>query len=127
MRAIDTNVLVRLLARDDAAQTRTAEAYVAKGAWVPLLALAETVWVLDAVYRRSAEQIAVAVDMLLSHEQLVLERGDVVLAALEQYRAKPRAGFSDCLMLEIARAAGHLPLGTFDKPLARRNGAQLLG
>ena len=47
MRAIDTNVLVRLLARDDAAQTRLAEAYVAKGAWVPLLALAETVWVLD--------------------------------------------------------------------------------
>jgi predicted nucleic-acid-binding protein len=126
MRAIDTNVLVRLLARDDAAQTRIAEAYVAKGAWVPLLALAETTWVLDSVYRRSPEQIAIAIDMLLSHEQLVLERSDIVSAALEQYQAKPRAGFSDCLMLEMARAAGHLPLGTFDKPLARRSGAQLL-
>jgi predicted nucleic-acid-binding protein len=127
MRAIDTNVLVRLLARDDAAQTRVAEAYVAKGAWVPLLALAETTWVLDSVYRRSPEQIAIAIDMLLSHEQLVLVRGDIVSAALEQYQAKPRAGFSDCLMLEMARAAGHLPLGTFDKPLGRRNGAQALG
>jgi predicted nucleic-acid-binding protein len=127
MRAIDTNVLVRLLARDDAAQTRLAEAYIAKGGWVPLLALAETVWVLDAVYRRNPEQIATAVDMLLSHEQLVLERGDIVVSALAQYRTKPRPGFSDCLMLEMARAAGHLPLGTFDKPLARRDGAHLVG
>ncbi|MGH8173184.1 MAG: PIN domain-containing protein [Rhodanobacteraceae bacterium] len=127
MRAIDTNVLVRLLARDDLAQTRIAEAFVAKGAWVPLLALAETVWVLDTVYQRKAEQIALAISMLLSHQQLVLERSDIVAAALAQFEAKPRAGFSDCLILEIARAAGHLPLGTFDKPLARREGAQLLG
>ena len=69
---------------------------------------------------------ALAVDMLLSHEQLVIERGDVVSAALDQFRAKPRAEFSDCLMLEIARSAGHLPLGTFDKPLSRRDGAELL-
>lgn len=126
MRAIDTNVLVRLLVRDDAAQTRVAEAYVTKGAWVPLLALAEMVWILDAVYRRTPQQIAIAVDMLLSHEHLVLERGDVVAAALMQFQAKPRAGFSDCLMLEMSRAAGHMPLGTFDKPLSRRDGAQLL-
>ncbi len=61
------------------------------------------------------------------HQQLVLERGDVVETALGQFRAAPKAGFSDCLMLEVARAAGHLPLGTFDKALARRDGAQLLG
>ncbi len=127
MRAIDTNVLVRLIARDDAAQTERAEAFVEKGAWVPLLALAETVWVLDAVYKRTAAQIATCVDMLLSHQQLVLERGDVVETALGQFRAAPKAGFSDCLMLEVARAAGHLPFGTFDKALARRDGAQLLG
>jgi predicted nucleic-acid-binding protein len=126
MRAIDTNVLVRLLARDDDTQVDLAEAFVAKGAWVPMLTLAETVWVLDSVYERNADQIAVAVDMLLSHEQLVIERGDVVSAALDQFRAKPRADFSDCLMLEIARAAGHLPLGTFDRPLSRRDGAELL-
>ena len=103
-----------------------AEAFVAKGAWVPMLALAESMWVLDSVYDRTPEQIALAVDMLLSHEQLVIERGDVVSAALDQFRAKPRAEFSDCLMLEIARSAGHLPLGTFDKPLSRRHGAELL-
>jgi len=126
MRAIDTNVLVRLIARDDAAQTALAEAFVEKGAWVPLLALVEMAWVLDAVYARTAEQIATCIDMLLSHEQLVLERGETVEAALDQYRAKPRAGFSDCLMLEVARTAGHLPFGTFDKALSRREGTTLL-
>jgi len=125
MRAVDTNVLVRLIARDDAAQTALAETFVEKGAWVPLLALVEMIWVLDAVYERTTEQIATCVDMLLSHQQLVLERGDVVEAALGLFRAKPKAGFSDCLMLEIARAAGHLPFGTFDKALARRAGAEL--
>ena len=127
MRAIDTNILVRLIARDDAAQTELAEAFVAKGAWVSLLALAETSWVLDAVYERTAQQIATCVDMLLSHRELVLERGDIVEAALGQFRAKPKSGFSDCLMLEVARAAGHLPFGTFDKPLSRREGALLVG
>jgi predicted nucleic-acid-binding protein len=126
MRAIDTNVLVRLIARDDAAQTALAEAFVEKGAWVPLVALVETVWVLDAVYARTAEQIAICIDMLLSHQQLVLDRGDIVEAALGQFRAKPKAGFGDCLMLEVARAAGHLPFGTFDKALARRERASLL-
>jgi predicted nucleic-acid-binding protein len=64
--------------------------------------------------------------MLLSHQQLVVDRSEIVEAALGQFRAKPRVGFSDCLMLEIARAAGHLPLGTFDKALSRREGAKLL-
>ena len=126
MRAIDTNVLVRLLARDDAAQLAAAEDFIAKGAWVPLLALVETVWVLGTVYARKPVQIAVAIDMLLNHQHLVLERGDIVAAALTHYRSNARPGFSDCLMLEIARAAGHLPFGTFDKPLGRLQEALLL-
>jgi predicted nucleic acid-binding protein len=35
-------------------------------------------------------------------------------------------GFSDCLVLEIARKAGHLPLGTFDRNLSKLDGAQKL-
>lgn len=126
MRAIDTNVLVRLLSRDDAAQVGIAENFIAKGAWVPLLALAETVWVLTTVYERAPAQIVVAIEMLLSHQQLVLERSDIVAAALVLYRGRRKPGFSDCLMLEVARAAGHLPLGTFDKPLAQQDGVHAL-
>jgi predicted nucleic-acid-binding protein len=126
MRAIDTNVLVRLLARDDAAQAAAADAFVAPGAWVSHLVLAETLWVLDSVYERTAAQLASAIDMLLSHRHLVLQDAGTVTAALALFRQRPSIGFSDCLVLEIARKAGHLPLGTFDKALASLPDSQRL-
>lgn len=64
--------------------------------------------------------------MLLSHSQLTLQEPDVVAAALEHYRGAPSLGFSDCLVLEVARKAGHLPLGTFDRRLSKLDGAQRL-
>lgn len=126
MRAIDSNVLVRLIVRDDPQQVRSAETFVMSGAWVSHLVLAETMWVLDAVYERSSEQIASALDLLLNHEHLSLQDADVVGAALEQFRKRPALGFSDCLALEIARKAGHIPLGTFEKDLSRLAGTQRL-
>lgn len=126
MRAVDTNVLVRLITRDDAAQVHAAERFVEKGAWVSHLALVETVWVLDAVYRRSAGEIAIAIELLLNHRELTLQDPDVVADALEKFRLRPTVGFSDCLMLEIARRAGHLPLGTFDRNLGKFDGAHKL-
>jgi len=126
MRAVDTNLLVRLLARDDAAQVKAAEAFVDQGAWVSHLVLAETLWVLDAVYERTPAQLAKAIDLLLNHQNLTLQDADVVASALASFRARPSLGFSDCLVLEIARKAGHLPLGTFDKTLAKLDGAHAL-
>ena len=119
MLAVDTNVLVRLLARDDVKQAKSADQFIAKGAWVSHLVLAETLWVLQAVYHRTAAQIAAALNLLLAHESLVLQDTETVKAALTQFRLKPALGFSDCLVLEIARKAGHLPVGTFDKALAK--------
>jgi predicted nucleic acid-binding protein len=89
--AVDTNVLVRLLRRDDAMQAAAAGAAIAKGAWVP---------------------------------QLVLHDADVLAPVLAHFRAKPALGFSDCLELEIARKAGHLPLANFDKALGKLPGTQ---
>jgi predicted nucleic-acid-binding protein len=119
MRAVDANVLVR-----DDAQVIAAEAFIEGGALAPLLALAETLWVLDAVYERTSAQLAKAADLLLDHESLTLQDPDVVASALKIFRARPSLGFSDCLLLEIARKAGHLPLGTFDRNLARVEGAR---
>src|SRR5450631_200090 len=126
MRAIDTNVLVRLLVRDDPRQLDAAERFITKSAWVSHLVLVETLWVLDAVYKRSSEQIAAAVERLLAHAELTLQDADVVAAALGQYRAKPTLGFSDYLVLEVARKSGHLPLGTFDRQLGKVAGAHRL-
>jgi predicted nucleic-acid-binding protein len=119
MRAVDTNVLVRLVVRDDPGQVRSAEAFIAPGAWVSNLVLAEAMSVLDAVYERTPEQIATAIDMLLDHRNLSIQDADVVTSALEHFRKRPALGFSDCLVLEIARKAGHVPLGTFDRDLSK--------
>lgn len=126
MRAVDTNVLVRLMTRDDAKQVALAETFVANGAWVPHLAVAEATCVLASVYERRPEAIAAAVEMLLSHEQLTVQDSETVAAAVARFRKQPRVGFSDCLMLEVARKAGHVPLGTFDRDVSKLDGAQRL-
>jgi len=126
MRAVDTNVLVRLITRDDKKQVESAEEFVSKGAWVSHLVLAETSWVLDSVYDRTREDIAKAVEMLLSHEHLTLQDQDVVEAAVEKFGQHKGVTFSDVPVLEIARKSGHVPLGTFDRNLAKLQGGKRL-
>ena len=124
MRAIDKNVLVRLITRDEPAQVKAAQAYVAKGVWVSHVVLAEATWVLGEAYGLGHARIADVIEMLLSHQELTVQDAEVVRAALGRYRQRPALGFSDCLVVEIARKAGHLPLGTFDKRLSRLEGAE---
>jgi len=126
MRAVDTNVLVRLIARDHTTQTAAAEAFVSRGAWVSHLVLVETTWVLDSVFGLARAQLAKAIEMLLSHRDLVLQDPDVVQAALVHFKKRPKLGFSDCMVLETARKAGHLPLATFDRNLGKIGGADVL-
>lgn len=123
MRAVDTNILVRLLTADDAGQLEAAEEFVRAGAWVSQVVLVEALWVLEAVYEVPYSRLVVAVEQLLDHEVLIVQEPEVVAAALATFRVSPKPGFSDCLILEIARKAGHLPLGTFDKALSKRPGA----
>jgi predicted nucleic-acid-binding protein len=126
MRAIDTNVLVRIIIRDDARQAAAADRFVERGAWVSILALAEASWVLTSVYDRSPAELATSVRMLLDHEHIVLQDPEVIEAALDSFRERPSLGFSDCLLLEMARKAGHLPLGTFDRGLSGLAGSEKL-
>lgn len=125
MHAVDTNVLIRLLTGDDELQARAAEEFVTRAgnAWVSLVVLVETTWVLESVYDRSRAEIAAAVETLLDHQLLSLQDPEVVEAALAQFNRKPTVGFSDCVVLESARKAGHLPLGTFDRALGSLDGA----
>jgi len=103
MRAVDTNVVVRLIIRDDQRQAAAADAFIAGGAWVSHVALAEVSWVLESVYGRRPQA-----------------------AALSQFRQRPKLSFADCLMVEIARKAGHGPVGTFDRLLGAVDGARRL-
>jgi predicted nucleic-acid-binding protein len=126
MRAVDTNVLVRLISRDDPIQVASAERFIEAGAWASTLAVAEAIWVLGSVYGRSVEALCKAIEMLLNNLILALQDPEAVAGALELFRAKPALGFSDCLILELARKAGHVPLGTFDRNLSKVEGAQKL-
>ncbi len=125
MRAADTNIVVRVLARDEPRQVRQAEAFVAGGASISHLVLAEAILgsrldVPSTVLGRRRHHR----ELLLNHQEFVLEDPPTVAAALAKFRSRPALGFSDCLILEIARKAGHLPLGTFDRELGKIDGAE---
>lgn len=126
MRALDTNVLVRLIVRDDPDQVTRAEAFVESGAWVSLLVLAETAWVLQSAYGLDQRRVATVVEMLLDHERLTLQDEDVVRRAHTIFRGERTVEFSDCLIVETARKAGHRPVGTFDRRLSRVDGTERL-
>jgi predicted nucleic-acid-binding protein len=126
MRAVDTNLLVRLVARDEPRQVAAAESFVARGAWVSHIVLVDAVWVLESVYELDRSARGRAVAMLLNHRDLTVQDADVVAAALNRFTAKSGVSFSDCLVLEVARKAGHVPLGTFDRELGKLDGAERL-
>ena len=123
MRAIDTNVLVRLITNDPIEQAETAERFVEPGAWVPLLVTVETIWVLESVYRFPQSRVATILKLLLENDRLVFEAHEVVRKALGEAEEKPSIQLADAIILESVRRAGHTPLGTFDRKLGSRKGA----
>ncbi len=126
MRAVDTNVLLRILTGDDRQQQMVADDFIEEGAWVSLPVLVETIWTLGSRYGERMDGISTAVQMLLAHEYLTLQDADAVEIALGWFRERPSVGFSDCLILALAHKAGHLPLGTFDRSLGKLPGARRL-
>jgi predicted nucleic-acid-binding protein len=126
MRTVDTNVLVRLITRDDLRQLTAAEEFIEQGAWVSVLALTEAIWVLSTVYQLSPAELTTIVEMLINHRSLTLQEPEVVAGALDLFRTRPSLGFSDCLILQLATKAGNLPLGTFDRALAKVEGTHRL-
>ena len=131
MRGIDTNVLVRLVARDDAEQFRRVreflEARFAEGdpILVNVIVLCETVWVLRSSYRIPRREIAAALDRLLGVSGLVIEDRDQVAAAVEAFRRGP-GDFSDYLLGERNRAAGCVSTATLDRRLKSASSFQLV-
>ena len=125
-RAADTNVIVRLIARDDVKQVAQAMAQASAGLWVSHVVLVEVAWVLGSVYDVGARDVAKALELLLEHPDLTIESPDVVRAALAQFRAQRGIDFADSLIVEIARKAGQGPVLTFDRAVAKLDGAELI-
>ncbi len=122
MIGLDTNVLVRYLVEDDAAQALRAaaliEQMIAEGTriFVGHIVLCELVWVLKRAYGRSRPEIAAALHAVLRTAQFVVEDVDLAYRALERYRTGA-ADFADYLIAERAASAGCTRVATFDRKL----------
>lgn len=127
MIAIDTNVLVRLLVKDDAAQTRkVVELFKqldadADRAHVSDIVVCELVWVLEACYAFDRKQIASALGQVLAARQLRFDSPDRLLRALSAFKAG-RGDLADYLIREHAKTAGCDEVVTFDKILWKEEG-----
>lgn len=130
MIALDTNVLVRLLAQDDPNQSKAVEDLInglseEEPGFICREAIVELVWVLERAYKLGRAQIVPAIEGLLSSRELIVEEAERVGEALALYAAgKP--GFSDQMILAAARVSESKVLVTFDQSLAKSDGAQLL-
>jgi predicted nucleic-acid-binding protein len=121
MLAVDTNVLVRLLAADDAAQLARARATVEYGIWIASTVVLETEWVLRSVYRLTPVQIADAFEGVAGLATVQFEHPDRLMEALSAVRqgmgfadALHRAAANDCEAFvtfdeDLVRAAGRMP------------------
>ena len=130
MIALDTNVLVRYLVADDAAQTEAASALLSEltpenPGFVCREVAVELVWVLERSYRYSHEQISTVLEELITSEELEIETSDDVASAAFHYRGGG-AGFSDLMIAAAANRRGASPLYTFDRRAAQMEGVELL-
>lgn len=130
--AVDTNVLVRLLVRDDEAQFQAARRLVeqAEAASEPLLlllgVLLETEWVLRSRYRLDKASIAGTFARLLEVDGLVFEHEPTVEEALYIWTQHPSADFADCLHNARAAQLGRARFVTFDAGAAKLPRGELL-
>ncbi len=132
MIALDTNLLVRLLLQDDAAQARVVERLLIKARrdgtplFVSDVVLCELVWVLTRRARRSRGAIASALERLLETESVIVTDADIARQAVAAYRSGA-GDFADYLIREHALAAGADAVATFDRVLKGEPGFRVIG
>jgi predicted nucleic-acid-binding protein len=130
VRTFDTNAVIRIVLGDDPQQTTLAtqqwlEALRTGGIFLPIVVLVEVVWVLARSAKLSRERILSELQRLTDMEGVWVENAPVVRRAIQLF-AKSSADFADCLVLESARAAGALPVHTFDRRFAHQKDVTLM-
>jgi predicted nucleic-acid-binding protein len=130
MIGLDTNVIVRYLTHDDAAQTAAAVKLIDSlsqdsPGFLSLIVIAELVWMLEASYRFKKAEIEQVLDTLLRSKELVIEQAEIVWQSLRKFHAS-RADFADCLIERCGHAAECQYTITFDQNAAGAAGMKLL-
>ena len=131
MIGLDTNILVRYLAQDDPLQSPKATELIERQltadnpAFVSLVAMVETAWVLERAYGLSDRAIAAAIERMLQAEVLVVENEQEVFTAMIALKER-RGSFADALIGALGDKAGCSRTLTFDRQALRLAGFELL-
>ena len=131
MIGLDTNILVRYLAQDDPAQSPKATELIERQlteenpGFVSVVAMVETVWVLDRAYGLADHAIAAAIERALRADVLVVESEQEVFAAMIALK-EGHGSFADALIGAVGARAGCSHTMTFDRKASRLPGFKLL-
>jgi predicted nucleic-acid-binding protein len=130
MIGLDTNILVRYLAQDDPLQSAKATEVIERRlteenpGFVSVVAMVETVWVLDRAYRLGSDEIAAAVERTLQIDALVVENEQEVFTAMIALK-QGKGSFADAIVLALGARAGCSYTLTFDQKASRLSGFKL--
>lgn len=130
MIGLDTNVLVRYFAQDDAHQSAAANQLMAtltkeKPGYVSLVTLCELAWVLEGAYAQKKAQLLDLLQSMMESDELHIESKATAWSALAIYRDSV-LDFSDAVILKSGADAGCMHTVTFDKAAAKTAGFVLL-
>ena len=131
MIGLDTNILLRYLTQDDPVQSAKAAEILERRlteknpGFVSVVAMVETVWVLDRAYFLTAQEIATAIERLLQVEVLAIENEQEVFTAMVALK-QGRGSFADALIAELGARVGCTRTLTFDRKATRLPGFELV-
>ena len=127
MIGLDTNILVRFLTQDDPIQSPRATEIIERRlteenpGFVSIVAMVETVWVLDRAYRLAANEIAAAVERMLQTDVLVVENEQEVFSAMIALK-QGQGSFAHAVIAALGMRAGCSCTLTFDQKALRLSG-----
>ena len=127
MIGLDTNVIVRYLAQDDPVQSRRAADLIEhrltaeEPGFISIVAMVETVWVLERSYDLSALELAAVIERMLQIDSLLIESEQEVFAAMIAFK-QGRGSFADALIAALGTKAGCEYTLTFDRKALRLTG-----
>lgn len=131
MIGLDTNVLVRYLVQDDPGQARKATQVIRRECTrenpglINRIVLCEIVWVLEAAYGYSKQEITGVLEKVLRTSQLQVEDVQAAWTAFRLYQ-KGKADFADCLLGTINRQQGCERTVTFDRHASELESFEML-
>ena len=131
MIGLDTNILISYLTQDHPAQSAKATEILERRltqnnpGFVSVVAMVETVWVLDRAYGLTTQEIATAVERLLQVEALAIENEQEVFTAMVALK-RGRGSFADALIAELGARVGSTRTMTFDRKAVRLPGFELV-